>query len=297
MNKIDLHMHSDVSIDGYYPPEQLMNMCKEQGLTHMAISDHNTVRGTLSLLQEHKVSGIELICAIELDCVFAGKEFHLLGYGIDPYHPIYHEIEHNYVSQEVNNTNFKIDYTKNVLSLQFDDEVLNKLKRLDVVTPESIMEACLQDERNNSNPHMQPYLAGGDRSDNPMVNYYWDHFSQGKPGYKPVHYPDLIAMVKMIHEQGGIAVLAHPGNNVKEDAELLEGIINCGIDGLEVYSSYHSNEQIVYYRDVAEKHKLLKTCGSDFHGKSKPKITLGKCDCSEIEQNELLDVIKGFKKR
>lgn len=290
MNTLDLHMHSDISIDGSYTPRELAAMCCEAGLTHMAIADHNSVKGVLQLEKEGDL-GIRLIPAIEIDCVFQEKEFHLLGYGIDPHDPVYEKLEADFMSQEVHHANARIDYTKNTLGLQFDEEVIKTLMRHGVITPEAIMEACLQDDRNLENPYMQVYLPGGKRSDNPMVNYYWDHFSQGNPGYMPSYFPSLKDMTHMIHKQGGIAVLAHPGNNIHEDAELLKGVIACGIDGMEVYSSYHSDEQIAYYRFAAKEYRLLKTCGSDFHGKTKPSIHLGQCDCSEDEKQQLMHVM------
>jgi hypothetical protein len=52
---------------------------------------------------------------------------------------------------------------------------------------------------------------------------------------------------------------------------------------MEVYSSYHSQEQVLFYKEFALKHNLLLTCGSDFHGKTKPSISIG---CVECESNE-----------
>lgn len=70
-------------------------------------------------------------------------------------------------------------------------------------------------------------------------------------------------------------MLAYPGNNVKENRDLLKSIISYGIKGIEVYSSYHSKEQVEFYKEFALNNKLLITCGSDFHGKTKPSIYLG----------------------
>lgn len=295
MNKIDLHMHSDVSLDGFYRPQELVDMCVKNGLTHIAIADHDSVGGVLELLSQKTPLPIDLIPAIEIDCVYGEKEFHLLGYGIDPYADAYKEIEESFISQEINHTNERVRFAKEDLGLCFDEEYLNSLKHRDILTAEAIMDACLQDERNFDKEIMKPYLPNGSRSVNPMVNFYWDYFAQGKPGYHSVHFPNLVDMVKMIHEQSGIAILAHPGNNIKEDMELLDHIVECGIDGLEVYSSYHNQDQIKIYRDYANAHNLLKTCGSDFHGKTKPSISLGQCDCSEEEQAILYEVLDKLK--
>lgn len=57
----------------------------------------------------------------------------------------------------------------------------------------------------------------------------------------------------------------HPGNNVREDDTLPDQVPGCGIRGIEVYSTYHTQEQARCYREKAEEKDLLITCGSDFH--------------------------------
>lgn len=290
MNPIDLHMHSCFSTDGQYTPEELVKMCKERGMTHMAIADHNSVKAVLAL--QGKELGIKLIPAIEIDCSYKGVDFHLLGYGIDAQSVAFEVIEEQAMSQEIKHSDRRLQFARETLGLQMEDEDIEAVKVMGVLTAEAIMEVCLKDERNKNHLVMQPYYEGGERSDNPMVNFYWDYYSQGKPGYTKIQWPELKDMVNTIHQKGGIAVLAHPGNNLKGKEELLEGIVQCGIDGLEVYSSYHKAEQIAFYEKKAKKYGLLMTCGSDFHGKTKPAIGLGQCDCSEEVQQKLMEQLK-----
>ena len=70
MNKIDFHMHSNISNDGEFTPTRIIELCKENGLKTVSIADHNSVRA----IKEAKVSAkgldIELINGIELDCHF-----------------------------------------------------------------------------------------------------------------------------------------------------------------------------------------------------------------------------------
>ena len=81
--------------------------------------------------------------------------------------------------------------------------------------------------------------------------------------------------IKIIHDTGGAAVLAHPGANIGVNEKLAEGIIDEGIDGIEVYSSYHDIETVEFYRKKCKEYDLLATLGSDFHGATKPAIHLG----------------------
>jgi len=60
-------------------------------------------------------------------------------------------------------------------------------------------------------------------------------------------------------------------------------LIDFGLEGIEVYSSYHRADTVSFYRQIAEKYHLLQTTGSDFHGKIKPSIHLGSICCPEPE--------------
>lgn len=294
MNMMDLHMHSCFSGDGELTPKELVTKCEEKDLSCFALADHNCVSGVKELLAMNR--RIKVIPAVELDCVFENREFHLLGYGIDVENPIYHDIEMMVLKQEQESSAFRIRYARENLHLDFTDEEMEKAMVRGVITGEDILDVCLKNGRNNDKEIILPYLPGGARSVNPLVNFYWDYFSFGKAGHTGITYPTMKLYINMIHEQGGLAVLAHPGNNVKEDAKLLENIIALGIDGLEVYSSYHTNEQIAYYRKVAKKHNLLITCGSDFHGRTKPAISIGQCEMSAEEYATLRKTLLRYEK-
>lgn len=110
----------------------------------------------------------------------------------------------------------------------------------------------------------------------PNVRFYWDFFSEGKPAYVPIRYISLAGAASMIHDAGGMTVLAHPGQNLGTyETELLNSLLFFGIDGIEAFSSYHSQAVAAYYVEVADKNHRFITCGSDFHGKHKPAIRIG----------------------
>jgi len=131
-----------------------------------------------------------------------------------------------------------------------------------------------------------PYRKGGSRDDNPFVNFYWDFYAQGKPCYAKIKYPDLEETVSLIHRNGGKAVLAHPGLSLKENFSILDEIIAYGIDGIEAFSSYHDESVSRYFYDTARKKDLMVTCGSDYHGKTKPSVGLGRMNCS-VDENDI----------
>ncbi|GFZ30830.1 phosphatase [Clostridium zeae] len=282
MSYIDLHMHSCYSDDGEFKPQRLVDFCLDKNIRYFSIADHNSVRAIKEAKEYCIGKAIEIIPAIELDCTIDKVNLHVLGYGIDYSKKVFNEIEENIINQEQIASKERMRLVR-ALGIDFSDEIISSLSRNGVVNGEMIAEAAMIFDKDHENQLLMPYYENGSRSDNPYVNFYWDYCAQGKPAYVEVKFISLKEAVKIIKESGGIPVLAHPGNNVKENAKLLEDIIGCGIKGIEVYSSYHNKEQVAFYKEFAIKHKLLLTCGSDFHGKTKPSISLGGTECNHNE--------------
>ncbi|MGB4589061.1 MAG: PHP domain-containing protein [Clostridiaceae bacterium] len=274
MTTIDLHMHSSISIDGEFTPTHLMEMCHEKGLKTVSLTDHNSTRGVEEAMDASIKLGMSLIAGIELDCSYKGVNLHLLGYGIDFHDTRFSAYEKNVLDQEMKSSKERIQLIRN-LGIVFSDEDIERLSPDGVVTGEIIAEAALLEEMNRTNPLIKPYFPGGERSDNPMVNFYWDFCAMGKPAYVHITYMSLEDAVALVENTGGIPFFAHPGNNIGMDEELLKGIIKVGVKGIEVYSSYHSAKQTAFFENKVNEMNLLFSSGSDFHGKTKPSIHLG----------------------
>ncbi|SHH79434.1 PHP domain-containing protein [Clostridium intestinale] len=291
MSYIDLHMHSLYSDDGEFSPRELVDLCIGKGIKYFSMADHNSVKGIKEAKEYCKDKEINIIPAVELDCTIDGVNLHVLGYGIDYNNDIFDRIEEDIIKQEQGASKKRMKLIRE-LGIDFSDEVIKKLSKNGVVNGEMIAEAAMEFDKGKNNPLLQTYYGNGTRSDNPYVNFYWDYCSQGKPAYAEVKYISLEKAIEVIKASGGIPVLAHPGNNVKERHSLLEAIRVCGIEGIEVYSSYHSKEQVEYYKEYAMRHKLILTCGSDFHGKTKPSIAIGSTDCENKENDIISEIIK-----
>ena len=103
-----------------------------------------------------------------------------------------------------------------------------------------------------------------------------------------MHLKDAIDLIKA---SNGIPVIAHPGDNLRNNMDMIDSIMREGVMGIEVFSNYHTPDQVEYFQDKAKKNKLIITCGSDFHGKNKPRIQLG--DCNGIfEEKCLMDRLR-----
>lgn len=272
--KVDLHIHSNISNDGDFSPAELMKMCSKAGIKTAALADHNSVRGVAEAIKEGEKFGVKVIPAIEIDCTYKEYNLHVLGYNIDYNNKIFEKIEKNVFEQELKAGDKRMALVKEA-GIFFDEEKVRKLSYDGTITGEMIGEAAIEDERNRENPLITPYLEGGIRSNNPYVNFYWDWCSKGKPAYVPIKYITLKEAIDIIHKTGGKAVLAHPNNNIGMNEEIFKEIATEGIEGVEVFSSYHSKENAEFFLKMAEKYNVSVTCGSDFHGKTKPAIKLG----------------------
>ena len=291
MASIDLHIHSNYSSDGEFTPAYLVELCQLARLTHAAIADHNSVKAIDEAQAAAKRKLLDIIPAIEMDCVFDGVNLHLLGYGIDHTDPIFNEIERDLHRQEQGNSERLMCLVRE-LGIDFNDDMIATLAFDGVVTGEMIAEAALFFDREGKNSLLDPYRDDGARSDNPYVNFYWDYCSQGKPAYTPMSFISLSQAIDIIRNNHGVPVLAHPGINIKENPALLKAIIAGGIAGIEVYSTYHTRDQQFFYYEAALSNGLLMTCGSDFHGKTKKSIEIGGIDCAGQEKQIISNLVQ-----
>ncbi|OUQ84979.1 phosphatase [Massilimicrobiota sp. An105] len=285
---IDLHMHSMYSDDGEYTPTQLVDMCHEAGVKIMAIADHNWVKANEEAKKHADELGMTYIPAIEIDCTYKGVNLHVLGYGIDN-QEVFNQLGEDIEKQEIACSMKKLELT-NALGFDLKKEQLDALSTNGVYTGEMFGEALLNDSRYEDHELLKPYRQGGERSDNPYVNFYWDYYAQGKPCYTEIHFPTLEETIQLIHQHGGVALLAHPGNNLKGQFELFDEMVALGLDGVECFSSYHTTETNEYFYNKAKELNVLYTCGSDFHGKTKPSIHLGENGC--LNPQEIEDCLK-----
>ncbi len=284
VGNIDLHIHTGYSADGEFTPSRVIDLCVDLGMKAISVTDHNSVRGIREALTYGKNRPVQIIPGIEIDCTFRSIDLHLLGYGIDIRNTEFDDLEQSVAEQGKNAFPLMMSNLEKIGILVDPDEVLAAAKGK-VVTGELIGEVLLNQQDSATRELLKPYFSGGSRSNNPYLNFYLDYFAQGKPAYVPIRYMPLQDAVSLVKRSGGIPVLAHPGNNLRNRLYLLDEIMHAGVEGIEVFSSYHTPDQIDYFLDAARRNNVLITCGSDFHGKNKPSIKIGDCRCTTEEQS------------
>jgi len=274
MAVVDFHMHSLYSSDGEFTPQELVDMAFRSGIKALSLTDHNTVRGTKEMMEAGKAAGITVISGIELDCYYEKTVFHVLGYGIDPQNKKILEIEKDVFEKSKKASNEFIRRIKNE-GIDVDAEELFSRASDGIIIGELIAEVAFHKPGAEKNKIIAPYLPGGSRSDNPYVNFYWDFCAPGKPAYVEIDYISLDDVIAVIEEAGGVPVLAHPGQMLRESEITLSAVCSRGIKGIEAYSNYHSPAENAHYVEQGKQLGLFITGGSDFHGKTKPSVKMG----------------------
>lgn len=281
MAQTDLHLHSSVSIDGDISPRGLAELCRQQGITLAALTDHNDVSGTVEFMWRSAQLGVRAISGVELDCIHGTQPLHILGYGIDIVNPaLLHTLQE--VREHMVAAGMQLMDAVAALGIQFNREEVQNLAGENAVCAEIIVQSALHQPENRTHPLIAPLLPGGALSNQPFVNFYWSVCAPGKPAYVPVTTMTAARAVALLHEAGGIAVLAHPRVSITNPA-ILNDVLHLPLDGVEAFSSYHSAEQAAFYVKQAKERQLLITGGSDFHGRLKPNIALGTVDWLEYE--------------
>ncbi len=274
MIKADLHMHSRYSLDGEFGVEELIKQCTEAHLEVISIADHNQSKAVSEGLEYGRKQGITVIPGIEIDCQYKGIDLHILGYHINAESSDFEALEKDFAARVMESFP-KMLQKLYASGIQVDlEEVLSKAGG-HLPSGELIAEVLLGNDKYLGNVKLDPYRRGGQRSDMPYINFYLDFFAQGKPAYVKIEFMEFFDAIALIKANHGIPVVAHPGLNLKGSEKLVEELLDHGAEGLEVFNNYHDHDQMDYFARAALRRNLLMTCGSDFHGKTKPLIKPG----------------------
>lgn len=242
-------------------------------MTTFSLTDHNCVRGLDEAAGGASKAGLGFVPGIEVDCNFEGTDLHLLGYGIDWRSRDFASLEKD-VAAKVTEAFGETVHRLRKLGFAVDGAAVLAAAGGKLPTLELVAEVMLSDAAYDT-PLLAPYREGGARGDMPYINFYLDYGAQGRPAFVPVDFMDYRDAVALIRDNGGVPVVAHPGLNFRGRERVAERLLDFGAEGLEVFNNYHDTTQIGYFAPLVQRRGALMTCGSDFHGKTKPLIGIG----------------------
>ena len=268
---IDLLIHTNASSDGQYSPREIFEMARQKGLQAIAFADHNSLGNVEEGIRLAEEFGIEFIPCMELNTLYQGMDLHLLAYFLEPADSVLQEWLEEVHRKKVQQAGKRLEKL-NELGFFFTAGDLRKFSEDRIPTGRSYLQAILSRKENLKDPRLRPYIDGN-RSQSPYVNFYRDYLRGGKPAFVPMEDVSTVSAIRKVRQLGAIPILAHPSDTGEEN---LRALVGNGLEGLEAYSPYHDPSEQEAFRAFAERHGLLVTAGSDFHGeKIKPDIELG----------------------
>ena len=243
----DLHTHTNFS-DGSLSPKELLAAAKKIGLHYLAITDHDTVDGVRYLYENglYPGRGINIIPGIEISAEVSERDVHIVGYNIDIYNEALLEM---------------LDKISEARWERFSEIVkILQSKKYNIREADVLKTAGTSHSIGRSHIARTLVKIGAFKS---VREVFEKLLAKGMPAYVPRYLPEVDELIDVIHQAGGVAILAHP-KLVGDDA-LVEKIC-VKVDGLEVYYPYHKPEEVQHYFFLAKKYNLLIAGGSDFHG-------------------------------
>jgi hypothetical protein len=250
----DLHLHTRHS-DGTYTPAELAGRAQELGLTTIALTDHDTMEGCPETAAACAAAGVDFIPGTELTAETGGREVHILGYFLD--------LAHAGLAAEL--------HAAQAVRQQRIHEMVRRLNERGLaLTAQAVFD--LAHCRSPGRPHVARALVeGGFVRD--LDQAFEKYLKKDRPAWVPKKKLSVARAIALIHAAGGVAVMAHPGLN--HDDSLVGRVAALGLDGLECQHPKHNAEAVAKYRVMAAGLGLVATGGSDCHGRSKNRPTMG----------------------
>jgi predicted metal-dependent phosphoesterase TrpH len=257
---VDLHIHSTAS-DGSLSPEEIIKTAEQAGLRAIAITDHDTVEGSIEALQHQHASSLEILPAIEISASSDSGAMHMLGYLIRLDDPSLRQILKVIQEGRANRNR----------------QIVRRLQDLGVdISYKEISEASGGGQIGR--PHIAQVLLSK-RIVQSIDEAFVRFLRKGRPAYVERYRLSPVESIQAILQAGGVPVLAHPFTLYAKTERDLDRIVaelkHAGLKGLEAYYPSHGPMRTAQYERLAHRHGLLMTGGSDFHGTVKPGVRVG----------------------
>ncbi len=254
MKFADLHLHTNFS-DGTFSPEELVLHAQKGGLSCIALTDHDTVEGCAQTAQACVAVEIEFISGTELTAEHDDTEAHLLGYFLDTQNEkLLTEISKFQIVRQSRIHEMVARINESGVPLKIDDVF------------------ALANCKSPGRPHVARAMVKAGLVKN-LDEAFERFLKKNRPAWVPKKKVSALEAIELIHQAGGLAVMAHPGLNRTDD--VIPALVDAGLDGIECFHTKHSPTMSEHYLEIAEKFNLLVTGGSDCHGFSKNKPLIG----------------------
>jgi predicted metal-dependent phosphoesterase TrpH len=256
----DLHAHSHCS-DGSLSPAELVARAARVGVGRLALTDHDTVAGLDEARTAAEAHGIELVHGVELSVAWNGVPVHLVGLGFDPAHP---RLVAGLAQLAVLRAERAERIAQSLAGAGFADALVGA--RAEAHGPSL------------GRVHFARFLWRRLRL-RQVGDVYRRYLVHGRPGHVHVDWPELGTAIAWLQAAGGRAVLAHPARyrmTRSKLARLLDAGREAGLAALEVVTARATPAELDWLAELARRHTLAASLGSDFHSHEQRWIELGR---------------------
>lgn len=275
----DLHLHSTYS-DGDLSPERLIDEALARGIVGVSLTDHNGLWGVAAAQAYAQGLPLPLLAGIEVTALHQTTDVHILGYS----------------------RAFKTEMLTDALTQTrqgYAQRIQEMVERCHAAGYDQVhFEAIVASRAQQPDPSFISYDVTKQLIEKQGLSREEARKLTVKGGACYVPYGSWAAtpaaMVSLLHQSNAVAILAHPGTIVHEAGEavlqeLLATLVKNGLDGVEVYHPFHSPEVTKQLEGFVEKHNLLVSGGSDWHGPGRfHDKDFGKVGLSKTQFDELL---------
>ena len=256
---IDLHTHSTAS-DGSLSPAALIHAAAQQGITALALTDHDTLAGLSEAEQAAKQEGIRFIPGIEIELSWEPGEFHLLGLGVSKPSPAFMETVAGLAQKREARNHAIIGRMRDAgIEVQYEDIL------------------ALSGGHSVGRPHFASFLVNQHIVKN-HEQAFEKYLAKGKLFYVPRECLEFQRALALIKESGGITVLAHPMSLYVSWGSLpalIRDFQEQGMDGIEAWHPTATPKTCKRLEELGRSLDMYITAGSDFHGANRPDRKLG----------------------
>lgn len=249
-------MHSNQS-DGTESPAEVVRQAQRFGVRTMALTDHDRTTGWDEAAATTAELGMTFIPGMELSAKHEWRSVHVLGYLFDP-------LDDALIAETDRIRGDRIGRAERIVRSIGRDYDLS----WEDVLAQTTLDATV------GRPHIADALvARGIVRDRTEA---FDGILHPREGYYEPHYaPDPLTAVRLITDAGGVAIIAHPvtvGRDRMMPVPFIEKLIAAGLGGFEIDHRENTESGKKTLRAIVEKHDLIVTGSSDYHGTGKPNL-------------------------
>ena len=242
---IELQSHSTVS-DGQLAPAEVVEKAAEAGVTTLALTDHDAIAGVAEAAEAAERLGIELVPAIEMSCVHEyAEDLHICGYWVD----------------------LGDDRRRPASGPSTSGSPgPGRSSRSCAARASTSTSRTRSREAGDALSIGRPHIARAAGATGDLGPFFEEYLVPGAKAFVPRRWPTAEQAIELIHDAGGVAVIAHPYWDISEPDEVDDLIRSLDADGVETFYPTHSKEQTEHLLELCEELDLVPTASSDYHG-------------------------------